>query len=370
MSDETFAHALAHDRERLRALGVDLERLQAWARAARAGGEAGRAEGPAEPARDSDIERPARAGSAAETRDRERGMAALRAGEVAFVVLAGGMATRMGGVVKALVEALPGRTFLDLRLTEQARWAARGCRVPLWLMTSQATDAAIRRALGPRLAGDEVATFCQDASLRLTPEGELFRDAAGELQPYATGHGDLPDALRRSGLLARFLEQGGRSLLIANLDNLGATVDAAILGWHLRHGEPLSVELVRKEAGDRGGGPVRIGGRTVVLEDFRLPAGFDPRSVPYFSTNTFWIDGRALDGLAHEWTYTRVEKQVEGRPAIQFERILNELTLALRTRYLLVPRTGARGRFLPVKDMDELERRRPEIEHRAAAGEP
>src|SRR5262245_21790533 len=37
----------------------------------------------------------------------ERGMAALAAGELAVIVLAGGMATRMGGVVKALVEALP-----------------------------------------------------------------------------------------------------------------------------------------------------------------------------------------------------------------------------------------------------------------------
>ncbi len=40
-------------------------------------------------------------------------MRALAEGRLAFVVLAGGMATRMGGVVKALVEPLPGRTFLD-----------------------------------------------------------------------------------------------------------------------------------------------------------------------------------------------------------------------------------------------------------------
>ncbi len=46
----------------------------------------------------------------------ELGAAELAAGRCALVVLAGGMATRMGGVVKALVEALPGRTFLDLRL--------------------------------------------------------------------------------------------------------------------------------------------------------------------------------------------------------------------------------------------------------------
>ena len=46
------------------------------------------------------------------------GAAALERGEVGLVVLAGGMATRMGGVVKALVEAVDGLTFLDIRLRE------------------------------------------------------------------------------------------------------------------------------------------------------------------------------------------------------------------------------------------------------------
>ncbi|MDX6571398.1 MAG: UTP--glucose-phosphate uridylyltransferase [Gaiellales bacterium] len=341
---------------------VDHERLLRWARAARAEAPPPLATGPVEPPGSSDIDHPPEAGSAAEEQARARGRDSLRAGELAFVVLAGGMATRMGGVVKALVDALPGRSFLNLRLEQQEAGAARGFQVPLWLMTSHATDEAIRRELGPRLRGDELATFTQDASLRLTPEGGLFRDAEGHAQPYATGHGDLPDALRRSGLLDRFLERGGRTLLIANLDNLAASVDEVLLGWHLGHGGPLTVELVAKQPGDRGGGPVRTGGRTVLLEDVRLPAGFDSASVPYFSTNTFWADAAALAGLSFDWTYARVEKRVDDRVAIQFERILNELTSALPARYLLVPRSGARGRFLPVKDQQELASRRPEIE--------
>jgi UTP--glucose-1-phosphate uridylyltransferase len=342
---------------------VDHERLLRWARAARAEVPPPLAEGPVEPPRSSDIDLPPEAGSAAEAQARAQGRDSLRAGELAFVVLAGGMATRMGGVVKALVDALPGRSFLDLRLEQQEAGAASGFQVPLWLMTSHATDGAIRRELGPRLRGGQLATFTQDASLRLTPEGRLFRDAAGGAQPYATGHGDLPDALRRSGLLDRFLERGGKTLLIANLDNLAASVDDVLLGWHLGHGGPLTVEVVAKEPGDRGGGPVRTGGRTVLLEDVRLPAGFDSASVPYFSTNTFWADAAALAHLSFDWTYARVEKQVEGRVAIQFERILNELTSVLPARYLLVPRSGPHGRFLPVKDQQELARRRPEIEH-------
>jgi UTP--glucose-1-phosphate uridylyltransferase len=73
-----------------------------------------------------------------------------------------------------------------------------------------------------------------------------------------------------------------------------------------------------------------------------------------FSTNTFWIDARALDGLEHRFTYVPVTKRVDGRTAVQFERILNELTLALSSRLLLVPREGDASRFVPVKDLDAL----------------
>jgi len=76
----------------------------------------------------------------------DRGRAALRAGQVALVVLAGGMATRMGGVVKALVEALPGKTFLELRLREiEALERTYGVAPPLWLMTSHSTEEPISR---------------------------------------------------------------------------------------------------------------------------------------------------------------------------------------------------------------------------------
>jgi UTP--glucose-1-phosphate uridylyltransferase len=280
------------------------------------------------------------------------------------------MATRMGGVVKALVEALPGRTFLEIRLAEIDHLErSAGAPVPLWLMTSEATDRPIREALGPRHRPDDdrCVTFEQNVSLRLTADGGLFLDDAGEPSVYATGHGDLPDALRRSGILGRFLARGGATLWIANLDNLGATVDPAILGWHLAHGGPLSVEVVDKVAGDRGGGPVRWDGRPIIVEEFRLPLGFDPATVPVFNTNTFLVSAAALHALSMEWTYVEVEKKVGERRAVQFERLLGELTVGLPPRFLRVPREGLASRFLPVKDVDELERRRPEIEAIARA---
>lgn len=296
------------------------------------------------------------------------GVESLRRGELAFIVLAGGMATRMGGVVKALVPAVADKTFLDLRLSEKAHWSKLSGRpVPLWLMTSYATDAKLREALGPRLNGDDLATFQQNISVRLTEDGHVFREDDGDPSIHAPGHGDLPEALRRSGLLERFLARGGKYVWIANIDNLGAAVDPVILGWHIRHGAPVSVEVVDKVGSDKGGIPVRCDGRRMILEEFRLPRSFDPTTVRVFNTNTFVVTGRDLHDLRMDFTWVQVTKKVGDRKAVQFERLVGEITSALDTRFLRLPRDGASSRFLPVKDMDELEKRREQIKQVAAA---
>ena len=90
-------------------------------------------------------------------------------------------------------------------------------------MTSDATEGPTRAALARSgRARRTCATFTQDLGLRLTREGALFLGDDGQPSTYAPGHGDLPDALRRSGLLSAFVAGGGKYVWIANLDNLGA----------------------------------------------------------------------------------------------------------------------------------------------------
>ena len=344
----------------LAAASFDRVRLEEWA--GRIGKGDNRVEGVVEPPRPEDIVPAPAAATAEGAAAVERGRTAIARGEVAFIVLAGGMATRMGGVVKGLVEALPGMTFLGYRVREIDVLLQRfGGRVPLWLMTSFATAPAIEQALESVKEGREVSTFMQDVSLRLTPDGHVFKGPDGAPSLYATGHGDLPDALRRSGLLDSFVERGGKTLWIANIDNLGATIDPSILGWHLGHGAPLSVELVDKVGTDKGGIPARLDGRPVVLEEFRLPKGFDAAKVRTFNTNTFLVDARAVRDLKAPFTYFEVKKKVGDKDVVQFERLLGELTSTLDTRFVKVPRDGLATRFLPVKDGPELEARRPEI---------
>jgi len=336
-------------RDGLNQRGFDPAQLSAWAADDRSPDARNRIEGEVAPVPVEALERlPPDA-----SRSRARGEEILRRGELAVCVLAGGMATRMGGVVKSLVEVVDGKTFLDFRLSEMAALERRhGRKVPFWLMTSEPTDGPIRAAL--KAGQHDAATFEQHVSLRLADDSRLWLDEQGQPSVYATGHGDLPSALGASGLLADFVESGGRYVWISNIDNLGARVDLALLGAHASSGALVTVEVVDKHDGDKGGGPVLHEGAPIICEHFRLPLDFDPDRVPVFNTNTFIVDAKALLDLSLDWTYVRVHKQVEGRPAVQFERLLGEITVPLRPRFAHVSREGEGTRFLPVKSHEDL----------------
>jgi UTP--glucose-1-phosphate uridylyltransferase len=279
----------------------------------------------------------------------ERGREAIARGSVAVAVLNGGMATRFGGDVKGVIEAVRGRSFLEVKLAQARRFGA----VPFLIMNSFATHARTREFLEARQLTDHTEVFLQSVSLRLTPDGDVLRDATGRVSLYAPGHGDFPGALRRSGMLSRLRARGIETLVLSNIDNLGAELDPLVIGFHLARGRPLTAEVAATVPGDVGGAPAFVGDDLQIVEGFRFPAGFDFSTVPYMATNTFAL---SLDLLAREyplsWFY--VEKSVDDRTAIQMERLVNELSSFVPTSYLATPRSGPTGRFFPIKTRDDL----------------
>jgi UTP--glucose-1-phosphate uridylyltransferase len=293
----------------------------------------------------------------------KRGEDAIRAKQVGVIVLAGGMATRFGGVVKAAVPVIDNRSFLDLKHADIRNLSARlGAPITTFVMTSYAThDRIVQQVRDEKLETDATKIICfpQMVSLRLTASGEVFRED-GEPSPYATGHGDLTFALRASGVLGRFRRAGGQLLFMSNVDNLGATLDPAVIGAHLARGANITAEVVRKDAGDKGGAPARVDGVPQIVEAFRFPKAFDQNSIPLFNTNSFVFDAEAID-RDFDLTFFRVEKKVGDATVLQFERLVGQLTAFLPCHFLEVSRGGPDGRFQPVKDPEEMEARRADI---------
>lgn len=294
------------------------------------------------------------------------GEKAVAAGQVGALILNGGMATRFGGVVKGTVVALPGRSFLALKIQNVLKKSrATGGRIPVYVMNSFATDEATRahfeenRNFG--LLPEDLEFYTQGVSLRMEPDGSLFFDADGRPSMHGPGHGDCPIWLRKSGCLERFLDSGGKYLMISNVDNLAARIDLVTLGMHILSKKKLSAEVAPKWPGDSGGAPVYVDRKLWVVEGFRFPESFDQDQIPVFNTNTFTVNADALD-QPFSLTDCYVAKKVDGRKAVQIETLVGELTRFLPTNYLKVKRTGKSSRFFPIKTPEDLEDGREDLE--------
>ncbi len=295
-----------------------------------------------------------------------RGAAAIGRGELGVVILNGGMATRFGGVVKGIVDVLGrGRSFLALAIEDVLRaQKLHGGKVQVFLMNSFATDETTRQHFEKHdhfgLDPAQIHHFTQFVSVRMEKNGELFHLASGELSPYGPGHGDFPAAFRGAGLLQAFLQGGGRHILVRNVDNLGARIDARILGHHVQSGAEVTVEVAPKWPEDAGGAPYLLDDRVQLVEQLRYPDGFHHDIVDVFNCNTFTFTAAALDrDFDLGWYF--VEKTVEGRKAVQIEHLVGEVTRVLSTNFLRVRRSGKDTRFLPVKTPEDLDGAREEI---------
>jgi UTP--glucose-1-phosphate uridylyltransferase len=311
---------------------------------------------------------------------KQRGQAMLKAGQVAVLVWAGGMATRFGGVVKACVEAVDGLTFLGAKMTDARNAAARtGGHVPFLLMASFATEEALQAELTAHdsygLPAEDVILFSQSVLLRVGEGGKLHGDAEGHASPYAPGHGDFFAALRRSGALGELRRRGVKLIAASNVDNLGALVDPSLLALVEATGRPMVAEVTRAAAGEKGASAVRVDGEVRLVEYVRLPSGLALADA-LLNTNNLYF---SLDALDRDipLPFFPVQKKLDGKTVTQFEQITCEVCAVrdpaagpgshdplMPLGLVDVPRGGPRGRFYPVKEPADLEAVRPELRSR------
>ncbi len=294
----------------------------------------------------------------ASTNLRAAGEAALRRGEVAVVTYAAGVGSRWtqgAGVVKGLhpFAKFSGthRTFIDVHLAKSRRTALTyGAPVPHVFTTSHLTHAPTEqrlraqygdafgrdiflspgRSIGLRMvpsvrdlhfAWEETAQQKLDeqkekmresvrAALtqwaRTTGEGNDYTDNVPGQCLHPVGHWFEVPNLLKNGTLARLLAARPqlRTLLVHNIDTLGATADPALLGWFQASGATLGWEVIPRRIEDHGGGLARVDGRLRLVEGLALPREEDEFALTWYSTNTCWID---IDRLLALFGLTRAE---------------------------------------------------------------
>lgn len=229
------------------------------------------------------------------------------AGEKAFknavrITLNGGLGTSMGLTgAKSLLKVKDGKSFLEIIVNQ-----ARSIGVKLALMNSFNTHRDTLAALKKIDPNHPPLTFLQHKfpkilQRHLSP-ASWPQNPALEWNP--PGHGDVYTALYTSGMLQRLLDEGVVYAFISNSDNLGANMDAALLGYFAENNFPFMMEVAEKTAADvKGGHLARLtNGRLVLREIAQCPpeerdACMDIERYCFFNTNNIWINLEFLNEL-------------------------------------------------------------------------
>ena len=286
----------------------------------------------------------------------------------ALIKLNGGLGTSMGlERAKSLLTVKDGLTFLDVIARH-----ALSADVKLVLMNSFSTrtDSLAALARYPEL-GSGSLDFCQHKVPKVGVADLEPIDWPGNpaLEWNPPGHGDLYTALQTSGMLATLLDEGRDLAFVSNADNLGASIDARLVGYMAAEGMPLLMEVADRTEADRKGGHLArsLAGGLILREAAQCsPEDADAfQNVArhrYFNTNNVWLDLRALhealverDGVL-ELPLIRNEKRVDPR-APGSPRVF-QLESAMGSAIGVLPGAAAirvpRSRFAPVKTTDDL----------------
>ncbi|MEM7791645.1 MAG: UTP--glucose-1-phosphate uridylyltransferase, partial [Verrucomicrobiota bacterium] len=283
--------------------------------------------------------------------DRQAGAAAIANGEVAVVSLAAGAGSRWtlgAGVVKAInpFAQFDGRhrSFLEIHLAKSNLTGDQHGTPPAHVFTtSYLTHEPIASFLdfennygfeGPlhlsrgksiglrmipmerdlRFAWEELSHQVLDeraqkmreslhAALiewaKSTGEGGDYRDNLALQCLHPVGHWyEIPNLLLNGTLLQLLKARPNlRTLLMHNIDTLGACVDPAYLGLHRRTGAAITFEVIARRVEDAGGGLARVDGRPRLVEGLAMPREEDELKLSYYNTLTNWIEIDALLGV-------------------------------------------------------------------------
>ena len=285
-----------------------------------------------------------------------KGQAAIDAGEVAVMTLAAGVGSRWtggAGVVKGLhpFAQFKGkhRSFIEVHLAKSKKASPKnGPMIPHVVTTGYMTHDPIEQHLKQHenynYSGDVYLSPGRYVGLRTIPmvrdlkffweempqqvldqqqqkmresvrtalsrwaqnsgEGSDYRENSPMQCLHPVGHWyEIPNLLR-NGVLHKMLSDRPqlKYIMLHNVDTLGASIDAGLLGTHIDSGKCLSFEVIARRLEDRGGGLARVNGQARLVEGLAMPRERDEFKLSYYNSMTTWID---IDQLLAVFQLTR-----------------------------------------------------------------
>jgi len=283
------------------------------------------------------------------------------------IVLNGGLGTSMGLTgPKSLLKVKDDQSFLNVIMKQ-----AENSDVSLLFMNSFSTHDDTISALDRMNSPLEPKSFCQNKYPKVL-QGS-FTPASWPSNPKLEwnppGHGDVYTALYTSGMLQDLLAANIEYAFISNSDNLGARMDASLLGYFAKKKISFMMEVAEKTPSDVKGGhlaKIKKNDRFVLREAAQCPkeevVAFQKIGpYRYFNTNSIWINLNSLNQIFKKNNKILLplilnSKSLDPRdenspPVYQFETAMGAaISLFANAAAVRVPRS----RFFPVKTCNDL----------------
>lgn len=212
---------------------------------------------------------------------RAAGEAALAAGRVGLVLVAGGQASRLGcdGPKGDFpVGSVSGYTLFELHARRILRLTRTyEVRVPWYVMTSPANHIRTQEIFEANsyfgLEREDVFFFCQKMLPALDRDGRVLMKGKGELFLAPNGHGGVLEGLASSGCLEDSRARGVDTLSYFQVDNpLVRPADELFIGLHRLAGADMSSKVVMKTSAEEKVGVLgRVNGRLGCIEYSDMP---------------------------------------------------------------------------------------------------
>lgn len=317
---------------------------------------------------------------------RAAGEAALAAGRVGAILVAGGQGTRLGWPhPKGTYPIGPvSKASLFQILFQRVVAVGRryGPRVPLYLMTSPATHDETIAYLAEHerfgIDAEDLHIFCQAEMPAVdAATGRVLLESPGSIALSPDGHGGMLSALARSGGLQSMKDRGLEQLFYFQVDNpLVPIANPEFLGYHLLSRSEMSTLVVAKQRPEeRVGVLVAVDGRVRIIEYSDLPDDIAAERDASGGLR-FWAGNTGVHFFEREFL-ERVQNSATGLPfhlarkkvshvaigqakspseriepsepnAIKFERFVFDLLP--EARHALVVEADAARSFAPVKN--------------------
>jgi UTP--glucose-1-phosphate uridylyltransferase len=290
-------------------------------------------------------------------------------GKLVIIKLNGGLGTSMGlSKAKSLIPIKNGLSFLKI-IAQQVLHLRKsyGVEIPLLLMDSFNTEKDSKKELESTNLKQTIPTsFLQHRVPRLDKNSlEPIQSIDPKEDWCPPGHGDIYFTLVETGILDTLLKEGYEVAFLSNGDNLGATVDPAIVRYFLEEGLDFAMEMTPKTLADKKGGAIyrKIQNGTFLhyelLETAQVPPEYEDEFTGMgkfrtFSTNNLWVNLRSLKKRWEQGSFRLSlivnHKTVGGQDVIQLETAMGSAVGNFsKFRGIIIPR----DRFAPVKKTED-----------------